>query len=125
MRGKRYSTEQIIVKLREAEIEMGRGVKVSAVYRKLGISEQTFCREPGRYGGRRCFPRWSAHEGNGTVFLKNQTKERSQQQGSCMRHLFVSILICTVCASSGQAVGSEKEAPKNGSWEIFVVPAGS
>ncbi len=28
MGAKRYSTEQIIVKLREAEIEMGRGMKV-------------------------------------------------------------------------------------------------
>ena len=27
MGGKRYSTEQIIVKLRQAEIEIGRGVK--------------------------------------------------------------------------------------------------
>jgi hypothetical protein len=36
---KRYSTEQIIVKLREAEIEMGRGLKVPEVCRKLGISD--------------------------------------------------------------------------------------
>ena len=48
---KRHSTEQIIVKLREAEIEMGRGVKVPEVCRKLGISEQTFYRWRKRYGG--------------------------------------------------------------------------
>ena len=48
---KRYSTEQIIVKLRQAEIEMGRGVKVPEVCRKLGISEQTFYRWRKRYGG--------------------------------------------------------------------------
>ena len=51
MAGKRYSTEQIIVMLREAEIEMGRGVKVPEVCRKLGISEQTFYRWRRRYGG--------------------------------------------------------------------------
>jgi len=51
MAGKRYSTEQIIVKLREAEIEMGRGVKVPEVCRSLGISEQTFYRWRRRYGG--------------------------------------------------------------------------
>ena len=51
MGGKRYSTEQIIVKLRQAEIEMGRGVKVPDVCRKLGISEQTFYRWRKRYGG--------------------------------------------------------------------------
>ena len=51
MGAKRYSTEQIIVKLREAEVEMGRGVKVPEVCRKLGISEQTFYRWRKRYGG--------------------------------------------------------------------------
>ena len=39
------------MKLREAEIEMGRGVKVPEVCRKLGISEQTFYRWRKRYGG--------------------------------------------------------------------------
>ena len=51
MGAKRYSTEQIIVKLREAEIEMGPGVRVPEVCRKLGISEQTFYRWRKRYGG--------------------------------------------------------------------------
>ena len=51
MGAKRYSTEQIIVKLREAEIEMGRGMKVPEVCRKLGIAEQTFYRWRKRYGG--------------------------------------------------------------------------
>ena len=51
MGAKRYSTEQIIVKLRQAEIEMGRGMKVPEVCRKLGISEQTFYRWRKRYGG--------------------------------------------------------------------------
>ena len=50
MGAKRYSTEQIIVKLREAEMEMGRGVKVPEVCRKLGISQQTFYRWRKRYG---------------------------------------------------------------------------
>ena len=53
MGGKRYSTEQIIVKLREAEIEVGRGLKVPEMCRKLGISEQTFYRWRKRYGGLR------------------------------------------------------------------------
>ena len=51
MGARRYSTEQIIVKLRQAEIEMGRGMKVPEVCRKLGISEQTFYRWRKRYGG--------------------------------------------------------------------------
>ena len=51
MGARRYSTEQIIVKLREAEMEIGRGVKVPEVCRRLGISEQTFYRWRKRYGG--------------------------------------------------------------------------
>ena len=51
MGAKRYSAEQIIVKLREAEIEIGRGLKVPEVCRKLGIAEQTFYRWRKRYGG--------------------------------------------------------------------------
>jgi len=51
MAGKRYSTEQIIVKLREAEIELGRGLRVPEVCRKLGVTEQTFYRWRKRYGG--------------------------------------------------------------------------
>ena len=51
MGAKRYSTEQIIVKLRQAEIEMGQGMKVPEVCRKLGIAEQTFYRWRKRYGG--------------------------------------------------------------------------
>lgn len=51
MPGKRYSMEQIIVKLREAEIELGRGLKIPEMCRKLGVTEQTFYRWRKRYGG--------------------------------------------------------------------------
>ena len=38
---KRYSTKQIVTKLRQAEVELGRGVRTPQVCKKLGISEQT------------------------------------------------------------------------------------
>ena len=38
---KRYSTEQIVTKLRQAEVELGRGLRVPQMCKKLGISEQT------------------------------------------------------------------------------------
>ena len=38
---KRYSTEQIVSKLRQAEVELARGLRVPLVCKKLGISEQT------------------------------------------------------------------------------------
>ncbi len=41
---KRYSTEQIVTKLRQAEVELGRGLRTPQVCKKLGISEQTYYR---------------------------------------------------------------------------------
>ena len=51
MARKRYTTEQIIHKLREAEVELAAGKSVPAVCRKLAISEQTYYRWRGEYGG--------------------------------------------------------------------------
>lgn len=50
MPGKRYSTEQIVVKLREAEKLQGQGQSIPMVCKKLGVSEQTFCRWRLKYG---------------------------------------------------------------------------
>ena len=51
MARKRYSTEQIIRMLREAEVELGKGKKLELVIKKLGITEQTYYRWRKRYGG--------------------------------------------------------------------------
>ena len=48
---KRHSAEQIVGKLREADIELGKGLKVPEVCRQLGISEQTYYRWRTKYGG--------------------------------------------------------------------------
>ncbi len=50
---KRYSPEQIIAKLRSAEVELTKGQKTGAVCRKLAISEQTYYRWRREYGGLR------------------------------------------------------------------------
>jgi transposase-like protein len=50
---KSYSTEQIITKLRQAEVELGRGVRTPQVCKRLGISEQTYYRWRKEYGGLR------------------------------------------------------------------------
>ena len=50
-RGKRYSTEQIIGFLREAEVLLSQGQKLGDVCRKLGISEQSYYRCRKTYGG--------------------------------------------------------------------------
>lgn len=48
---KRYTTEQIIHKLREAEVEISKGSTVAETARKLGINEQTYYRWRREYGG--------------------------------------------------------------------------
>ncbi len=53
MRRKRFSTEQIVTKLRQAEVELGRGLHVPQVCKKLNISEQTYSRWRKEYGGLR------------------------------------------------------------------------
>lgn len=48
---KRHSAEQIVAKLRQADIELGKGLKVPEVCRQLGVSEQTYYRWRTKYGG--------------------------------------------------------------------------
>ena len=46
-----YTPEQIITKLREAEIYIGQGKTVKETSKQLGISEQTYYRWRKEYGG--------------------------------------------------------------------------
>lgn len=50
MPGKRFSVEQIIAKLREAEKLQGQGLSIPATCKRLGISDQTFYRWRLKYG---------------------------------------------------------------------------
>ena len=49
--GKRYTAEQIIGHLRQAEIRISEGKTVAEVVRELGVSEQTYYRWRKEYGG--------------------------------------------------------------------------
>ena len=51
MSRKRYTAEQIIGKLREAEVALAQGQTTGQVCRTLGIAEQTFYRWRREYGG--------------------------------------------------------------------------
>ena len=46
-----YTVEQIIAKLREAEVALSQGQTVVQVSRSLGITEQTYYRWRNEYGG--------------------------------------------------------------------------
>ncbi len=51
MAKKRHTGEQIISKLREAEVLLSKGTKMPQVCRKLGVTEQTYYRWRKEYGG--------------------------------------------------------------------------
>ena len=53
MARKRYTADQIITKLREAEVELSKGQTTPQVCKKLGIADQTYYRWRKEYGGLR------------------------------------------------------------------------
>ena len=50
MPARRFTVEQIVAKLREAERLQGQGATIPATCKKLGVSEQTFYRWRLKYG---------------------------------------------------------------------------
>jgi transposase-like protein len=50
---KTYTPEQIINKLREAEIHINQGIPIAEASRKIGITQQTYYRWRREYGGLR------------------------------------------------------------------------
>ena len=53
MTQKRYTPEQIIIKLREAEVGLAQGQTVGQVSKQIGVPEQTYYRWRKEYGGLR------------------------------------------------------------------------
>ena len=53
MAKRRHTAEQIIAKLREAEVDLAKGMPLVQVCRKLEIHEQTYYRWRKEYGGLR------------------------------------------------------------------------
>jgi putative transposase len=51
MARKRYTTEQIIGLLREAEVRLGQGQTIGTICRGIGLAEQTYYRWRREYGG--------------------------------------------------------------------------
>ena len=50
---KRHTPEQVINKLREAEVAMAQGSTVAEASRQIGVTEQTYYRWRNEYGGLR------------------------------------------------------------------------
>ena len=53
MRPRKYSTEKIIIKLREAEVLISQGMDADEASRQIGVSKQTFYRWRKEFGGMR------------------------------------------------------------------------
>lgn len=51
MPGKRFKAEEIVNKLRQADVELARGSTVAAVCKLLGITDATYFRLRKEYGG--------------------------------------------------------------------------
>ena len=51
MKQKRHSVDQIVSKLRKADVELGKGKKVPEVCKELEVTEQTYFRWRQKYGG--------------------------------------------------------------------------
>jgi putative transposase len=51
MPGKRFTSEQIIGKLREAEVALAKGKSMPLVCKQIGVTEQTYHRWRKEYGG--------------------------------------------------------------------------
>ena len=48
---KRHTVDQIVAKLRKADVELGKGKKVPEICKLLEVTEQTYYRWRQRYGG--------------------------------------------------------------------------
>ena len=68
---KRHSVEQIVAKLRQADVDLGKGLTVPEVCKQLNISQQTYYRWRKLYGG----------------MGRDQLKElnRLQKENECLR----------------------------------------
>jgi len=49
--GKRFKAEEIVMKLREIELALGKGMDVTQASRQVGVSEQSYYRWRKEYGG--------------------------------------------------------------------------
>ena len=58
----RFTTEEIIHKLREADVLSGQGKTVAEVCKQLGVTDKTYFRWRKTHGGLRKFSSYLSHE---------------------------------------------------------------
>ena len=84
MARKRHAAEQIITKLREAELMLSKGKSVPQAYKKTGVTEQTYYRWRKEYGGLRLYQAKRLKE----LEKENARLKRKFRDGSTLRGCF-------------------------------------
>ena len=72
---KKHTPEQVINKLREAEVVLAQGRTVAEASRQIGVTEQTFYRWRNEYGGLEDRP--------GEAFQTARVGEHPSEEGCC------------------------------------------
>jgi len=99
MSKKRFTVEEIIGKLREAEILLGQGLSVDEMLRKVEVSGQTYYRWSKEYGGMRVDQPRKLKE----VERENGLFENASKQSHDYASFFTSRLACPLVTAKSAA----------------------
>ena len=93
--GKKYTDEQIIVKLREVEVLCGRGMTVAESVRQIGVTEQIYYR-------------WRKEYGNMDIQQAKRLKELEKENERLKK------LVLSMVTLSKEKVAKENDRPGEG-----------
>ena len=93
--GKKYTAEQIIVKLREVEVLCGRGMTVAESVRQIGVTEQIYYR-------------WRKEYGNMDIQQAKRLKELEKENERLKK------LVLSMVTLSKEKVAKENDRPGEG-----------
>ena len=94
-KGKKYTAEQIIVKLREVEVLCGRGMTVAESVRQIGVTEQIYYR-------------WRKEYGNLDIQQAKRLKELEKENERLKK------LVLSMVTLSKEKVAKENDRPGEG-----------
>ena len=129
MSGKRYSPEEIISKLREAEVYLAEGLSVGEVIRRLGVNKITYCRWRKEYGGMKVEPakRLKDLEKENARLLRTEAMTQKRFRGASRRRSAVVLWCCSACAVAkvAKTFGSypedlRKRKSNRNSWRVSL-----
>ena len=105
---KRHSAEQIVGRLRQADVALGKELKVPEVCRQLGISEQTYYRWRQKNGGNASTGLPSKVAARRTPYLKSPHGRRNRKPRA--RYL-ARVCLCFTYEALSVQLGHVRPAP--------------